>query len=491
MYNKRRLSQFTQEDNEEEDEWEREASVSNVHRRQVQPNIYAVQTRILDDQYEILSETREELTTELKELQSALKELEAEEFDLTTNIDISKQEFVDSIEETLSLIYTTNDQLNNNNTTQSNGSVLLDHDASLLKELEATVGEWNTVVTDTNNDQTNEKKIKSLGHNFRYTEFEVLDLIAQITGLEARIQSLERDISKLNALPQMIPVLRSETERYQQEIRNATNLLGSLERDSMRPLLIKLSKLKIEQPLDADKASHKKELCEQVLKEMEKIYNIALRQSACQQLVLYSDNAHSASKGSTLKSYTKLLEEHVNELSEKDVEKQEDVDVTEFMHTKLIKNLLDEFFKSKKDITLFTVKTQEDMTLTDQVQALKDYESKLRKKWEGDFQACLDAGEILDGLKSRLTQSLYKHSNSTADLIMTPKPYSDLQSELEFRTNELKVSISGLEKKINNPNENLIFDRLKKLFSVFYTDPDAFPEEFARAKDELWNSLFR
>lgn len=38
------------------------------------------------------SETREELTTELKELQSVLKELEAEELDLTTNIDISKQE---------------------------------------------------------------------------------------------------------------------------------------------------------------------------------------------------------------------------------------------------------------------------------------------------------------------------------------------------------------------------------------------------------------
>lgn len=85
---------------------------------------------------------------------------------------------------------------------------MLDHDASLLKEIEATVGEWNTVMTDTNNDQIDEKKIKSLGHNFRYTEFEVLDLIAQITGLEARIQSLERDISKLNALPQMIPVLR-------------------------------------------------------------------------------------------------------------------------------------------------------------------------------------------------------------------------------------------------------------------------------------------
>lgn len=63
---------------------------------------------------------------------------------------------------------------------------------------------------DTKSNPVDEKKIKALGHNFRYTEFEVLDLIAQITGLEARIQSLERDISKLNALPQMIPILRYE-----------------------------------------------------------------------------------------------------------------------------------------------------------------------------------------------------------------------------------------------------------------------------------------
>lgn len=38
------------------------------------------------------SDTRAELTTELKELQTMLKELEGEELDLTTSIDISKQE---------------------------------------------------------------------------------------------------------------------------------------------------------------------------------------------------------------------------------------------------------------------------------------------------------------------------------------------------------------------------------------------------------------
>lgn len=163
----------------------------------------------------------------------------------------------------------------------------------------------------------------------------------------------------------------------------------------MRPLLIKLSKLKIEQPLDKDQMLHTKELCEQVMMEMEKVYNIALRQRACQQLVIYSDKAYGASKISTLESYTKLLEDRAVELSALDVERVEDVDVTESVHTKLIKNLLDEFFKTKKDITLFTPKTQEDMTLADQVQALKDYESKLQKKWEADFQACLDAGETL------------------------------------------------------------------------------------------------
>lgn len=163
----------------------------------------------------------------------------------------------------------------------------------------------------------------------------------------------------------------------------------------MRPLLIKLSKLKIEQPLDKDQMLHTKELCEQVVVEMEKLYNIALRQRACQQLVTYSDKAYGATKTSTLEAYTKILEERALELSAMDVERVEDVDVTESVHTKLIKNLLDEFFKTKKDITLFTPKTQEDMTLADQVQALKDYESKLQKKWEADFQACLDAGETL------------------------------------------------------------------------------------------------
>jgi hypothetical protein len=53
-----------------------------------------------------------------------------------------------------------------------------------------------------------DKKIKSFAHNYRYTEFEILDLISQINGLEARIQSLERDQSKLNSLPQMIPILK-------------------------------------------------------------------------------------------------------------------------------------------------------------------------------------------------------------------------------------------------------------------------------------------
>lgn len=53
-----------------------------------------------------------------------------------------------------------------------------------------------------------EEKIKQLEKEFKSTEFEVIDLIAQIDGYEARIQSLNRDKAKLNSLPPYLPTLQ-------------------------------------------------------------------------------------------------------------------------------------------------------------------------------------------------------------------------------------------------------------------------------------------
>lgn len=52
------------------------------------------------------------------------------------------------------------------------------------------------------------KKIKKLVHEYRYTEFDVIDLTAQIEGYQARIRSVNHETLRLNVLPQILPILK-------------------------------------------------------------------------------------------------------------------------------------------------------------------------------------------------------------------------------------------------------------------------------------------
>jgi hypothetical protein len=170
-----------------------------------------------------------------------------------------------------------------------------------------------------------------------------------------------------------------------------------MEQKSIRPCLIKLSELKITQPLHEDRYTHEKKLCNHVLDDLEKLYTIALKQRSCQQLIEYIHNQHHTKlEVTTLEAFSKVLEDQVTSLTKKETIRQDlDINNKEHVYTKTIKNLLDEFFKSKKDIALFTTKTQQDMTLSEQIETLKEYELKLEKKWQTDFQSCLDAADTL------------------------------------------------------------------------------------------------
>lgn len=102
-----------------------------------------------------------------------------------------------------------NDTVQNGVTMENDfDSEYLDNDALLSKELKKSIEDWKSMFQVEEHYEIADKKIKSFAHNFKYTEFEILDLIAQINGLEARIKSLERDQSKLNSLPQLIPILK-------------------------------------------------------------------------------------------------------------------------------------------------------------------------------------------------------------------------------------------------------------------------------------------
>lgn len=82
-------------------------------------------------------------------------------------------------------------------------------DEMLSKGLEAIIAEWKDEEKKRTDNRDNiDKKIETLAHQYRYTEFSIIDLTAQIEGFKARIYMLDRDISKLNSLPQILPILR-------------------------------------------------------------------------------------------------------------------------------------------------------------------------------------------------------------------------------------------------------------------------------------------
>jgi hypothetical protein len=229
-----------------------------------------------------------------------------------------------------------------------------------------------------------------------------------------------------------------------------------LEKESVRPDLIKLCERKITLPLREDQYAQDIEIMNDLLHNLEEVYKIAMKQRACQHLISWIDNdtdqkdsVTASNFNNELKSYTSNIEDQARTASlEKEIAKMSLRDKSSNETQQLLKYLLDKFFESKKDIELFTSVTKENMTLKDQINALKEYEEKLKEKWNEDIHACLDAANELRGLQSRLSQTLYIHSQGgqESNLILTPKPYADLQGQLEFRAAELQASISELQK---------------------------------------------
>lgn len=83
------------------------------------------------------------------------------------------------------------------------------HDTRLTENIEATVAKWVDAEKERlDNRESLDKEIESMAHQYRYTEYAIMDLNAQIEGSQAQIQMLNRDIGKLNSLPIIIPATK-------------------------------------------------------------------------------------------------------------------------------------------------------------------------------------------------------------------------------------------------------------------------------------------
>ncbi|KAG2206774.1 hypothetical protein INT47_003716 [Mucor saturninus] len=464
---KRNFATLNEQD-DQEDEWELEASASAMQRHSP-PDCYTTKIDTLDQQYEALCDTTKDLEAELEALQTTLQRLEEEKHHMSTATEQSEQKYLESVEKTVALL-PHREVVEMDKTPE-----YLTADTRLTEGLEALFSKWKDAEKERIvNRESLAKEIKSLSHQYRYNEYAIMDLNAQIEGSQAQIQMLNRDITKLNSLPVILPVIKSDIEKYRSDIQNSMESLDKIEKESIKPYLIELSKLKISIPLHQDQINSVSERTKSFLNDLIRISDMIIKQRSYLTLIsfIYQTIEYKSKLNADVRqSVTQKLEEQVYRITLQDerLNKKEDSDVT---HLKRIKKLLCDFFKTKKDL-----KSSEDMTLVDQICQLKKYEGELKGQWNQDMQSCMDVIAELDTLKSKLSETIHGCLGEKDDMVgVQPVSYASLQDEIESRTNQLKSRISGLAQEMLDSEENIKFKKRRELFSAFYTDPDDFFE---------------
>lgn len=274
-------------------------------------------------------------------------------------------------------------------------------DNILSEKLDAVIEKWNTIYQAQETEQKNKNDIEAISYSFRTAEFEIIDLIAQIDGYEARIKTLDKLEARLNNLPQLPHILKSEIDVFTSRMQTTTRTLAQLERDSIRPQLESLVQLRVILPIEKDHFRKKLEMLIDLTNDMEKLFKIAIQQRACQQLVSYTYDRNQwdiTYKLHALKDAKSNLENelelfiknhsHVPSPPRNTEKRTENTD--DDIHIAMIKNLLNEFFKNHYKHNPDTHKS-----VVEQFRALQHLEITLKKKWQDDFQACLEAAQEL------------------------------------------------------------------------------------------------
>ncbi|CAO3655692.1 unnamed protein product [Mucor fragilis] len=414
--------------------------------------------------------TETNLQQELADLEASLLALEQEEMDEQAQLKQAEDEYLASAQEAITLyesrLKDTQDIDLDETITISNDTPYLKADAQLVKEVKRMLQEWESMLTDEHVGDTN-AIIDTTIRQYRKNEFDIMDLNAQISGLEAKMQVLERGRTRLNSLPQILPILRSETERYAADMEETTKNLEQLEKDVLRPYLMRVVLQSVFYPLYASFLANEITFAQSYLKDLESLYDVSIKQRSYQQLTTLLYEKDAALETLQLRSLESLVVVDPSPSHQPLIESTSKDTDSETLLVKLIKGLLKKALKQMGA-------NAADLSLAEQIKALQDHAKMQNQKWHEDLQSCQEAAIELIALHKRLSNSLYSHSKSTDELIMAPKPYTTLQEELEFRTMEIKTALLMLEKEANNSEKKSVFEQQRKLFSLFFTDPLSF-----------------
>ncbi|CAO3655690.1 unnamed protein product [Mucor fragilis] len=379
-----------QDDDYEEDVWEREASTaasSNRHIKPTPPNPYATEIDVLNNQYEILQKTETNLQQELADLEASLLALEQEEMDEQAQLKQAEDEYLASAQEAITLyesrLKDTQDIDLDETITISNDTPYLKADAQLVKEVKRMLQEWESMLTDEHVGDTN-AIIDTTIRQYRKNEFDIMDLNAQISGLEAKMQVLERGRTRLNSLPQILPILRSETERYAADMEETTKNLEQLEKDVLRPYLMRVVLQSVFYPLYASFLANEITFAQSYLKDLESLYDVSIKQRSYQQLTTLLYEKDAALETLQLRSLESLVVVDPSPSHQPLIESTSKDTDSETLLVKLIKGLLKKALKQMGA-------NAADLSLAEQIKALQDHAKMQNQKWHEDLQSCQEA----------------------------------------------------------------------------------------------------
>ncbi|KAI9016302.1 hypothetical protein CLU79DRAFT_327917 [Phycomyces nitens] len=313
-----------------------------------------------------------------------------------------------------------------------------------------------------------------------YQTVECLNVQAEATckGYEAKMQTIERELHKLNTLPQLLPILKSSIASCQEETRRSHQASVHTQENELEPILQRISSLSIRSPLTETNIRKDYKTMEELSLDLEKIFQALLNQRACQQLLSFSyemDSKHQIKQQHVFQALKEELEEeyatHRTFLEKAGGFDRPDADSQAFLEATDTMKWIEALLGSEQDTQI----SKE--SIVDKVRLLLQQKTDWYTKWLGSLDQHMDIVDKLDEAEKRMSDTLYSNSISTNELILLPQQYTEMQKDLEKCTNELENDVAELEEL--EPSTR--FERKKELFTLFFNDPKEFEARVSSA----------
>lgn len=258
---------------EEEDDWEREVDHSPKKSRIA----YETHLAVLDKNNNELRKTKIELEKELIKLEKELTQHEEEEEELLSNVKKLKNN-----NEALTIELA---KLQRQERLEKND--YFEKDMKLTGTLEHILDRWQEILSKDDTVDDEEIELEGLIDVYKTTEFDIIDHTAQIEGYQERIRALNE---YANNLPKEAPTLdetKLSIKECKDEIDAANTLLEGMEKEIIQPSLADLANCKINYPQKHLQEKLDIQLMENIIQDLDLVYNVAFKQRVQQQLMQY------------------------------------------------------------------------------------------------------------------------------------------------------------------------------------------------------------